>query len=73
MSADNDRPTWVQHTITEQPWANQRQVVITLSLMVVVGVIIAALYLLQITVTTTTAISQNHLARDTTASIPSDG
>lgn len=54
-STRTDRPASARHTLVEQPWANQRQMVATLSLIVVVGTIIAALYLLQITVTTTTA------------------
>lgn len=36
-------------------WRSQRQLVATLSLMVVVGIIIAALYLIQTSTTTTTA------------------
>ncbi len=55
MSADHERPVRIQHTLAEPPFANQRQVVVILALMVVVGTIIAALYLLQITITTTTA------------------
>jgi cell division protein FtsL len=45
---------WLEHTLSEQPWRNQRQLVTTMALVVVVGIIIAALYLIQTTVTTTT-------------------
>jgi hypothetical protein len=41
--------------VTEQPWRNQRQFVATLSLVVVIGIVIAALYLLQTSTTTITA------------------
>ena len=47
-----------QHIVqprTEQPWQNQRQLVATISLVVAVGIIIAALYLIQTSTTTTTA------------------
>lgn len=43
------------HTRTEQPRYNQRQWVATISLVVVVGIIIATLYLIQTSTTTTTA------------------
>ena len=54
MSAQN-RSSWSPHTVTEQPWRNQRQFVATLSLVVVIGIVIAALYLLQTSTTTITA------------------
>jgi cell division protein FtsL len=43
------------HTHAEQLWRNQRHFVATLSLVVVVGIIIAALYLIQTSTTTITA------------------
>jgi cell division protein FtsL len=49
---DQQRPI---HTRSDQPWQNQRQFVATLSLVVVVGIIIATLYLIQTSTTTTTA------------------
>jgi cell division protein FtsL len=42
------------HTL-QQPWRDQRQLVSTLSLVVMVGIIIGALYLIQTTTTTTNA------------------
>ncbi len=52
---------WLQHTLSEQPWRNQRQLVTTMTLVVVVGIIIAALYLIQTTVTTTTVRTLNDM------------
>ncbi len=43
------------HTRDEQPWADQRQLFATLGLLVVIGAVIGALYLIQTTTTTTTA------------------
>ncbi len=54
MSTEHDRPAWTRHTL-HQSWRNQTQLAATLSLMVVIGLIIAALYLFQTTTTTTTA------------------
>jgi cell division protein FtsL len=45
----------VNHQHTGSPWHNQTQLVATLTLIVVVGIIIAALYLIQTSTTTTTA------------------
>lgn len=55
MSHEHEHTTRQVHSVPEQPWANQRQLFSTLGLVVVVGVIIGALYLLQTTTTTTTA------------------
>lgn len=53
MSYDDDfQPL---QPLEQQPWRNQTQLVTTLSLAVVVGLIIGALYLIQTTTTTTTA------------------
>jgi hypothetical protein len=52
MSTDDSR---VPHTLEQPPWRNQTQLVTTLSLVVIVGIIIGALYLIQTTTTTTTA------------------
>jgi cell division protein FtsL len=52
---------WLQHTLSEQPWRSQRQLVTTMTLVVVVGIIIAALYLIQTTVTTTTVRTLNDM------------
>lgn len=50
----NEDRSWLPHTLSEQPWRNQTQLVATLALIVVVGIIIGALYLIQTTTTTTT-------------------
>jgi cell division protein FtsL len=44
-----------QNSHTSSPWRNQTQLVATLTLVVVVGIIIAALYLIQTSTTTITA------------------
>ncbi len=44
-----------KNTHTSSPWRNQTQLVATLTLVVVVGIIIAALYLIQTSTTTITA------------------
>lgn len=46
MSSDESRFLVKPHTV-QQPWRNQRQLVATLGLMGVIGLIIAALYLFQ--------------------------
>lgn len=51
---NDDRQSWLPHTLAEQPWRNQIQLVTTIALIVVVGIIIGALYLIQTTTTTTT-------------------
>jgi cell division protein FtsL len=55
MSSDNNQTPWTQHTLEQQPWRNQTQLVAALTLVVVVGIIIGALYLIQTTTTATTA------------------
>ncbi len=55
MGSDHEHISRTRHTIDEQPWANQRQLFSTLSLIVVIGAVIGALYLIQTTTTTTTA------------------
>ena len=52
----NEQKPWdIRHTLAEQPWDNQRQLFATISLIVVMGIVIAALYLIQTTTTTITA------------------
>ncbi len=53
--SSNNQLSRTSHTVAEQPWRNQTQLVATLALVVVVGIIIGALYLIQTTTTTTTA------------------
>jgi hypothetical protein len=55
MSADERQSSWFQHTLKQQPWRNQTELVATLTLMVIVVIIIGALYLIQTTGTTITA------------------
>lgn len=62
MADDPNRSGWNPHTLDQQPWANQRQMVATLSLVVVIGIIIATLYLIQTTTTATTARELNEMA-----------
>lgn len=52
MTNDNSH---IHHPFDGPPWRNQRRFVANLSLIVVVGIIIAALYLIQTSGTTTTA------------------
>jgi len=54
MSTETNRPASPRHTIPPQPWRSQAQIVAILTLVVLVGVIIGALYLIQSTTTTTT-------------------
>jgi len=58
MSSDESRFLARPHTV-QQPWRNQRQFVATLGLIGVIGLIIAALYLLQ---TSRSTISARELA-----------
>ena len=58
MSGDESRFLAKPHTV-QQPWRNQRQLVATLGLIGVVGLIIAALYLFQ---TSRSTISARELA-----------
>lgn len=55
MSRQNRPPSWLEHTLQNRPGRNQTQFVTTLTLIVIVGVMIGALYLIQSTTTTTTA------------------
>ena len=61
MSSTDRRPSLIPHTF-HQPWHNQRQFVATLGLVVVVGVIIAALYLFQTSYSTITARELNEMS-----------
>lgn len=51
MSTDKNR---LRHTLTEHPWRNQTQIAANLALVVIVGIIIGALYLIQSSTATTT-------------------
>ncbi|HEX3051074.1 MAG TPA: hypothetical protein VHP83_10505 [Aggregatilineaceae bacterium] len=55
MATEEKRSTVIRHTVEEYPWRNQTQWAATLTLVVIVGIIIGALYLIQSTTTTTTA------------------
>ncbi len=55
MSRQNRPPSWLEHVLQNRPGRNQTQFVTTLTLIVIVGVMIGALYLIQSTTTTTTA------------------
>jgi len=55
MSAAKQKQSWVKHTLGQQPWRSQTQLVSSLALVMMVILIIAALYLIQTTTTTTTA------------------
>lgn len=50
----DEKPSWIRHTLEQQPWRNQTQLVAVLTLVVIVGITIGALYLIQTTTTTTT-------------------
>jgi len=62
MSTQSNRPTPPPHTLNQQPWRNQTQLVATLALIVVIGIIIAALYLIQTSTTTVTARELNEMS-----------
>jgi len=55
MSSQSNRPAPPPHTLNQQPWRNQTPLVATLALIVVIGIVIAALYLIQTSGTTITA------------------
>jgi cell division protein FtsL len=55
MSTQSNRPAPPLHTLNQQPWRNQTQLAATLALIVVIGIVIAALYLIQTSTTTITA------------------
>jgi hypothetical protein len=54
MSSSPERVLPARHTV-QQPWRNQMQLVATLALIVVIGIIIGTLYLIQTSTTTITA------------------
>lgn len=66
MSNQERVPSWLQNRWAARPWNNQTQLVTTITLIVIVGVLIGALYLIQTTTTTTTArvLSQMSEERD---------
>lgn len=55
MSNQDTRPAWPAHTLARQPWHNQRRFVATLAAIFVIGLAIAALYLIEISSGTITA------------------
>lgn len=59
MSNQTDRPT--RHTVNQPPWHNQTQLVMTLALIVVIGIVIGALYLIQASTATITARELNEM------------
>lgn len=51
-----------RRTFNQSPWHNQTQLVMTLALIVVIGIVIGALYLIQTSTTTITAREFNELS-----------
>lgn len=57
-----DQGDRTRHAVNPPPWHNQTQLVMTLALMVVIGIVIGALYLLQTSTTTITARELNEMS-----------
>ncbi|MBI5958603.1 MAG: hypothetical protein HY866_07710 [Chloroflexi bacterium] len=55
MTSQPDRAAPARHTMQQSPWRNQTQLVATLALIVVIGIVIGTLYLIQTSTTTITA------------------
>lgn len=64
MSSQPDRAASARHTVQQSPWRNQTQLVATLALIVVIGIVIGTLYLIQTSTTTITARELDNMGAD---------